>query len=286
MQRIFIHHVTSNSFGSDPYFYAWHQMATDTFGKNVVSPRSFFEDEFRKAQGERPERVPHLSIALDRNHQPIGGIFFEFIRKGKMGHIQYLVLSPHWRGGGVGKRLVDHAEETIREKYKGHGIIVETGKLNSHRNPDFKMDLKATRFYERRGYSRLDVEGIGSHHRMPNSQTGSLYKGTYPLHFRVKWFTGKPRSPRKSVLAGFWAALAYFKGAYAKTKKSPRYPRTQGNIATRRLMNRPLSPIQTSATGKIVSPHDQPRHLIRWSRDVYRPTHTKKSFNRARRRPK
>jgi ribosomal-protein-alanine N-acetyltransferase len=83
-----------------------------------------------------PEKEIHVAV---QGEEVIGFIVLNF-HGGFVGYIQSICVAPRWRNRGIGRRLVDFAEELVFRKYPNMFICVSS------------FNAGAQRFYRGLGY--------------------------------------------------------------------------------------------------------------------------------------
>ena len=103
----------------DPRLAALAALLLRTFS----DPNSVLElDRMQEFLTERGDRVFNVLVVDDSADRVIGGSVFSYVPKANCGFSEYLVVEPHARGGGLGRKLFDERKRILDGLAARHGF--------------------------------------------------------------------------------------------------------------------------------------------------------------------
>ncbi len=107
----------------------------------------FDTDRFSRRQFRYYLSRPRPMVLVEeRGSAVIGMAVVSWRQNGRRAHLYSIVVHPHWRGRGIGKRLLDEAERFLQSQ----GVAAMSLEVR-------RDNLQAQRMYERFGYVPIAV---------------------------------------------------------------------------------------------------------------------------------
>lgn len=192
--KFFYYQVSPGEALKDKYFQRFHELMEREFSTEDLIPMEQHKRQF--ALGERPNAKykPHILLAVNASGQVLGGVVSYYLNFGRLGYIEYVVTDPQIRSKGVGRKLLQEVEQTMKNKYKAVGTILETSfvKDEGFNADEFLKSMKRDKFYRRAGYQVIDLPARNSVYRTPDFETGLPFsEGSMANDLRIKIFNGE-----------------------------------------------------------------------------------------------